>query len=72
MRFEWDAIKVASNLLKHGVSFKEAMEVFYDPNAVEDYDAVHSRAETRFFVIGLSSRRLVYVVYAETGSARCE
>lgn len=70
MRFEWDARKAASNLLKHGVSFAEATEVFYDLNAVGDYDAAHSSAEARFFVIGLSSRRLLYVVYAETkGSA---
>ena len=66
MRFEWDAKKAASNLLKHGVSFKEAMDVFYDPNAIEDYDAAHSSAETRFFILGLSSLRLLYVVYAET------
>jgi uncharacterized DUF497 family protein len=69
MRFEWDADKAASNFLKHGVSFNEAREVFYDPNAVEEYDAGHSSAQVRFFVIGLSSRRLLYVVYAETSSA---
>ena len=69
MRFEWDARKAASNLLKHGVSFGEATEVFSDPNALEDYDELHSSAESRFFVIGLSSRRLLYVVYAETRSS---
>ena len=69
MRFEWDANKAASNFLKHGVSFDEAIEVFYDPNALEDYDALHSSAEARFFVIGLSSRRLLYVIYAETKSS---
>ena len=66
MRFEWDALKAASNFLKHGVSFREAAEVFYDPNALEDYDELHSCAEVRFFVIGFSSRRLLYVIYAET------
>jgi uncharacterized protein len=66
MRFEWDARKAASNWLKHGVSFDEATEVFYDPNAVEGFDAAHSSVEARFFVIGLSSKRLLYVVYAET------
>jgi len=68
MRFEWDARKAASNFVKHGVSFGEATEVFYDPNALEDYDTAHSGAEARFFVIGLSSRRLLYVIYAETKS----
>jgi len=26
--FEWDPVKAASNLKKHGVSFEEAAEVF--------------------------------------------
>ena len=65
MRFEWDDEKAISNLEKHGVSFGEATEVFYDPNALEDYDPGHSHEENRFFIIGLSSRRLLYVIYAE-------
>jgi uncharacterized protein len=65
VRFEWDDEKAAVNLETHGVSFGEATEVFYDPNALEGYDAEHSMDENRFFIIGLSSRRLLYVVYAE-------
>ena len=65
MRFEWDDQKAIENLSKHGVSFGEATEVFYDPNAIEDYDAEHSVDEARFVIIGLSIRRLLYVVYAE-------
>lgn len=65
MRFEWDDEKAIANLEKHGVSFGEATEVFYDPNALEGYDAEHSIEESRFFIIGFSSRRLLYVVYAE-------
>jgi uncharacterized DUF497 family protein len=65
VRFEWDDEKAQANLEKHGVSFGEATEVFYDPNALESYDAEHSTDESRFFIIGLSSRRLLYVVYAE-------
>ena len=65
MRFEWDDEKALSNLEKHGVSFGEATEVFYDPNALEDCDVDHSTEEMRFFIIGLSSRRLLYVIYAE-------
>jgi len=29
--FEWDPVKAASNLKKHGVSFEEAAEIFSDP-----------------------------------------
>jgi uncharacterized protein len=65
MRFEWNAQKASVNLAKHGVSFGEALEVFYDRNALEGYDAEHSTEESRFFIIGLSSRRLLFVVYAE-------
>jgi uncharacterized DUF497 family protein len=50
------------NLLKHGVSFREATEVFYDPNAVEEYDDAHSGIESRFIIVGFSSRRLLIVV----------
>ena len=65
MKFEWDDEKAQAKLEKHGVSFGEATEVFYDPNALEDYDSEHSNEEERFFIIGMSSRRLLYVVYAE-------
>ena len=65
MRFEWDDRKAVENLKKHGVSFGEATEVFYDPSALEAYDQRHSIEEARFIIIGLSSRRLLYVVYAE-------
>jgi hypothetical protein len=65
VRFEWDDAKAAANLRKHRVSFEEATEVFRDPYAFGDYDSEHSDKEARFFIIGLSSRRLLYVVYAE-------
>jgi uncharacterized DUF497 family protein len=70
MRFEWDAQKAWSNFVKHGVSFREAVQVFYDPDALESFDADHSASETRFFMIGLSSRRLLLVVYTEIGDDR--
>jgi uncharacterized DUF497 family protein len=65
VRFEWNDQKALANFRKHGVSFGEATEVFYDPNALEDYDAAHSDDEARFFIIGLSSRQMLYVIYAE-------
>lgn len=70
MRFEWNADKAWINFVKHAVSFTEACEVFYDPNALEDYDAEHSSNEARFFIIGLSIRRLLFVVYTETANDR--
>jgi uncharacterized DUF497 family protein len=60
VRFEWDDQKAFENIEKHGVTFGEATEVFYDPNSLEDYDVGHSVEEARFIIIGLSSRRLLY------------
>ncbi len=65
MRFEWDANKALINFAKHKVGFEEATEVFSDPNALEGYDTLHSTNEPRFFIIGFSRRRLLYVVYVE-------
>ena len=63
MRFEWDANKALLNVAKPKISFQEATEVFYDPDVVEVYDTFHSTNETRFSLIGFSTRRLLFVVY---------
>lgn len=65
MRFEWDDRKAVENFAKHRISFGEATEVFYDPNAVEIEDVEHSFAEERFAIVGYSSRRMLFVVFAE-------
>ncbi len=65
MKFEWDDQKAVENLAKHGVTFGEATEVFYDPNALEVEDAEHSFDEARFVIIGHSTSRILYVVFAE-------
>jgi len=65
VRFEWDDEKAIENLSKHGVSFGEATEVFYDPNALEVEDVEHSSGEARFVIVGYSTSRMLYVVFAE-------
>jgi uncharacterized DUF497 family protein len=65
MRFEWDPDKAAINLKRHRVSFEETIEAFFDPHAVDDFDPDHSEDETRFNLMGLSSRRLLFVVYIQ-------
>ena len=65
MRFEWDADKAGKNLKKHRVSFEEAVTAFFDSDAVDDYDPEHSGRERRYNLIGLSDRRLLFVVYTE-------
>lgn len=65
MRFVWDPDKAVINWQRHKVSFEEAREAFFDPQAVDDFDPDHSDEETRYNLIGLSSRRLLFVVYTE-------
>lgn len=70
MRFEWDPKKAKKNLRKHGVSFEEAVTVFYDPLSATFDDPDHSVGEDRFIIIGLSSRdRLIVVAHAERGES---
>ncbi len=40
IRFEWDETKNLSNQRKHGVSFEEASQVFFDPLFVSVKDRV--------------------------------
>ena len=50
--FDWDDEKAGDILLKHEVSFEEAMEVFHDALAVEMPDPAHSAEESRRLAIG--------------------
>lgn len=69
IRFSWDERKAAQNARKHGVSFEEAMTVFFDENATEFFDPCHSADEDRFLMLGISSRlRLLVVHYAVHGN----
>ncbi len=72
VKFEWDLKKAASNLSKHGVSFKEALTVFGDPLGKIFDDEDHSIAERREIIIGHSvNRRLLLVCFAaQEGSIR--
>lgn len=61
--FEWDDAKARVNLLKHGVSFEEALTAFADPLAI---DAPDRYMPGRFVLIGYSARgRVLFVVYEE-------
>jgi hypothetical protein len=78
MQLEWDGTKAESNLKKHGVSFDEAVTVFYDPSAATFGDPDHSQEESRLITVGYSVRgRLLVVSHVERGSitrvisARC-
>ena len=60
--FEWDDSKNAINIKKHGISFEEAMTVFYDDDAIVFEDPDHSIEEKRFLIIGMSEIERLCIV----------
>jgi len=54
MHFEWDELKAERNKRKHGVTFVEAMDCFYDPHQIAFYDPDHSEDEDREILIAHS------------------
>jgi uncharacterized protein len=66
VRFVWDAVKAAENVLRHGISFEEAATVFEDTLSATGPDPDHSFDEERFVTLGVSSRgRLLAIAYTE-------
>ena len=68
IRFEWDGQKAEENRKKHGVSFDEAVTVFYDPLSATFDDPDHSEDEDRLVTVGYSVRGwLLVVCHVERG-----
>lgn len=66
--FEWDPEKAAINLAKHGVSFEDAMRVFFDPYARLFADPDHSGDEERFVIVGMDLKaRVLTVCHCQRG-----
>jgi len=66
LTYEWDPIKAATNIEKHGVTFEESTTVFDDPFEVTVIDP--DSPEYRFITIGHStSGQILVVVYADRG-----
>ena len=62
IKFDWNKNKAVLNKKKHGISFEEAVTVFYDDDAVESHDPDHSDGEDRFLILGPSLRAKTLVV----------
>ena len=52
MEFEWDVPKNETNIIKHGISFQEAQEVFKDPKLLTYVDDRFNYEEIRKLSIG--------------------
>jgi uncharacterized DUF497 family protein len=62
MEFEWDQGKNIQNILKHGISFYEAQNAFFDKKRVVALDTKHSTAhEKRYFCFGYVNDRIITV-----------
>lgn len=63
LRFEWDE-EYLLNLRKHGVTFEEAAEVFFDEFSYSGDASADDEART--FIVGFSFRlHLLYTVFVE-------
>ncbi len=60
--FEWDLHKELKNIAKHGIPFKEASEVFTDPNIIHVEDPNHSSAEDRLYAVGKTMKGEIITV----------
>src|SRR5262245_13649222 len=66
LEFEWDEEKARGNVDKHGVTFEEAAEAFFDP--FHQSGDASTEDEQRDLAIGYSlSPRLLLVVHTERG-----
>jgi uncharacterized DUF497 family protein len=66
MQFEWDPAKDRSNKTKHGLSFRDASELFLsDVDCLEIYDEAHSVEEDRFIAVGPVRQGVIVVVFTE-------
>ena len=69
-RFEWDEVKAAMNVRKHGISFDDAASVFLDSLAYTFTYPDRSMGESRMVTFGFSQAgRLLAVMHAKRGRA---
>lgn len=65
LEFEWDPAKAEANFRKHGVTFDQAMGVFYDPMMVTIEDDRFAYGELREIAFGRVDAVVLAVVYVE-------
>ena len=63
MTFEWNEQKDRINREKHGLTFEQAQQAFFDPHRIILEDSKHSSDEKRFFCIGLVEGLVATVRY---------
>lgn len=64
--FEWDELKSEANVIKHGISFGDASDIFYGPVILYPSDRNH---EERWVAVGALEDRLIAVIFTRRADA---
>ena len=64
MKFEWDSNKNTMNIRKHGIDFRDVIEIFEHPMLTQ-LDTRHDYGEDRWIGIGIIKTIVAVVVYIE-------
>ncbi|MDR5828713.1 BrnT family toxin [Caballeronia sp. LP006] len=64
MHFEWDEVKNQTNIRKHGIDFRDAVDVFNHP-VLTWLDSREDYGEERWIALGWMSATVGVVVYVE-------
>ena len=67
MLYEWDEIKRQTNLVKHGIDFRDAIRVFDGPVFA---NTSRHRSEERIVAVGLMKGIEIVLVYVMRGQRR--
>jgi uncharacterized DUF497 family protein len=62
VQYEWDDVKAAANLRKHGVDFADAIAALEDTNRLEEIDTRFDYDEERIQVIGMAHGKVLFVI----------
>jgi uncharacterized DUF497 family protein len=68
--FEWNEEKAKLNITKHGVDFKDAAEVFSDPNRCSLVDERREYGEVRWIELGQVDGVVLVVAWTPRDSSR--
>jgi uncharacterized DUF497 family protein len=69
MRYVWDPAKDLLNRRKHGLSLADGIPTLEDPERDEWIDNRLDYGEERIVTLGLSQKRILYVVSTERGES---
>ncbi len=70
MEVGWSEAKRQRNLLRHGVDFRDAAQIFLDPYRLAGYDHEHSDDEDRWWTIGTARGKVLFVIHLERAGER--